>query len=310
VSRVDTSHGRSKSVTPGYLIKGVFLILVLASLWSIILPGIVAWNDQVFYDHQIVSKMPPTARRVYDDYAKQKAAVDALIIQLTSSLGNGRPTSQSVESVKALLDVQKQIQGTKGALRAEIHPFGFFGDNVNTVFVLYFILTGTLYLISPRYTKYPNLKGIFITGVTTYFLVGWPNYFRNFAFTEYLPLDFAHGRTVYSYVHWDIDKYGFLLQEVRILSMFLLSAALWQIWIKDFKTVRDFVKAWSDQPVDVEMFSERAGALGEEFSRWQVHSLLLVGGFLCWTYFFGIRSPVSQIIVMSSPPFSFTLFGR
>jgi hypothetical protein len=160
------------------------------------------------------------------------------------------------------------------------------GDNVNTVFALYFIFTGTLYLISRQKFKNHEFKQILVTGFTIYLLVGWPNYFRNFAFTEYLPFDNSHGRTVYSYVHWDIDKFGFLLQEVRILSMFLLTAALWQVWINDFKAVRNYCKVWTEKPVVLEMLGERAGALNEEFSRWQIHSLLLVGGFLCWTYFF------------------------
>jgi hypothetical protein len=112
------SRRSSRIVTPTYLIKGVFFILVLTSLWSIILPGILAWNDRVFFDHQIISKMPPNARKEYEDYAKQKATLEVLAVDLT----NWQPGSQNLGRAKDLLDFQKQLIGTKNALRCEIHP--------------------------------------------------------------------------------------------------------------------------------------------------------------------------------------------
>jgi hypothetical protein len=94
------SRPSSGIVTPTYLIKGIFLILVLTSLWSIILPGILAWNDRVFFDHQIISKMPPNARKEYENYAKQKATLEVLAVEFT----NWQSSSQNLGHAKDLLD--------------------------------------------------------------------------------------------------------------------------------------------------------------------------------------------------------------
>lgn len=38
--------------------KAIFVAVILSTLWTLVLPGIVAWNDHVFYADQVAEKLP------------------------------------------------------------------------------------------------------------------------------------------------------------------------------------------------------------------------------------------------------------
>jgi hypothetical protein len=112
----------------------------------------------------------------------------------------------------------------------------------------------------------------------------WPNWLRNFLFHDY-----ESGRVVYSYVHRDINLTSFLLQELRVLGMFILLAILWEKRLVSFSEKQAQMSAKHENELEPDHFFQRAWSLSELFSRWQADSLLLAGACLPWTYFYWLE---------------------
>lgn len=267
-------------------LKGLLVIISLAVLWVFILPGLVAWQGGVFYDHQIKAKLTCSAAHEYQKYLLRRQALDDIEAQSIERLKHASDATKPFGEVQNLTDILRAISNAKQVIRAPIHPTGFLSDEAGYVFFIHFIFLGILYLLSMPERPRISIRLALLFGLAIYTLFAWPNWLRNFILNEYFPNDPTPGRTVYAWVHWDIDPLGFSLQEARIFSMFLFDAVLWQIWISHSTWIDESARDWSAYRVKLDAFADRALLLTHEFYRWQNQSFLLICAFLPWTWFF------------------------
>jgi hypothetical protein len=260
----------------------LFFIVTLVILWVFILPGAVAWHSGLFYDYQIAAKLRGPAANAYQKYIQERNDLD----QFEAQLLKDTKTLKSPEEARALTEALKNVPLIRQSLRSPIFPTAFFSDEAAFVFFLHFLFLGTLYLLAADDRPNLSIRVTLVLGFAIYLAFTWPNWFRNFLMTEYFPDSPTPGRTVFAWVHWDIDHLGFLLQEARVLSMFLFDAVLWQVWVLHALRINEVIKNWSDSPPRLDAFADRALILSREFNRWQYQSLLLIGAFLPWTWFF------------------------
>jgi hypothetical protein len=277
-----TFHSGSEPLS---FLKAIFVLLLLTTIWIFILPGIVAWSNRVFYDDQVAKRMKEPALSAYKEYQKQRGEINEIEARLVEKLEAGAQGNAAGEEMRSLADSLKEVSGFRESLHPPVHPLGFSSDDSLIVFFVHFVFLGILYLLSARHGNRPDIATTLSIGLAIYLLFGWPNLLRNFVFTTYSPSGSATGRTVFASLHWDIDRSGFLLQEARVLSMFLFDAVLWQLWMEHLRDVTEKTRDWSFS-AKLDDFGARASLLNTEFNRWQSHSLLLIGAFLPWTWFF------------------------
>jgi hypothetical protein len=105
------------------------------------------------------------------------------------------------------------------------------------------------------------------------------NWLRNFAFYD-------EGRTIFSYVNYDISPLSFILQELRAIVMALLISVLWQQWMIYYGEVKQQFSRWEGKSSGLADISKRSHLVADMFNRWQLNSVLVVGAFLPWTFFY------------------------
>jgi hypothetical protein len=230
--------------------------------------------------------MKEPAFSVYQEYKQRRLELQEVQTGLLRKLKDYARGNGSAEQIRSLTDSIKEVSGIRESLRTPVHPLGFASDDSLIAFFIHILFLGILFLLSDRRRDKLNLATTLLIALALYLLFGWTNWVRNFVFNNYSLLGDSQGRTVFASVHWDIDPAGFLLQETRIVSMFLLDAILWQLWITHWRYVTKETSDWSSKIINLDAFGERANSLNSEFNRWQCHSLLLIGAFLPWTWFF------------------------
>jgi len=181
--------------------------------------------------------------------------------------------------------VEGQVSAAQESLRPPIYPEGFSSDVTSIVFFFFFFCTGMLCLVNRRYRDEVTFRNTLVLGVISYAGFNWTNWVRNAYMRKHFAIGLTHGRTVFAWPHWDINKLSFFLQEARALSMFLLLAFLWQAWIAAFRESVELTEKWTSQAT-IDNFGERAGLLSDRFSEWQCQSVLLVVAFLPWSLFY------------------------
>jgi hypothetical protein len=267
--------------------KATLFVVIIPIFWAVILPGVVAYRDNVFFASEVGRRLQSVAPEAWDEikkYDDEQTGYWEANKKLSQRLHEWATRDEPTLDLKTIVDMKEQIQRQQRALRPKVFLFGFFNDDVTPILFLHFLFLGTLYLSAPRHPNSIKWSRTLVIASITYLLFDWPNYFRNFLFNKYLPNYPSHGRTVFASVQWDIDSTGFFLQEARIVSMFVAYAILWQLWFAHFEHIRDITKEWSVEPIVVTKFAERSSIATVEFGRWQVSSLLLAGAFMPWTY--------------------------
>src|SRR6185312_4797303 len=94
-----------------------------------------------------------------------------------------------------------------------------------------------------------------------------------------------HGRTIYSYVNYDIDPFSYWLQELRALTFSFLLGATLTIGEEIKKENILFIKSFNGEPT-LETFVDFSLKLRDNFSKWQRNIFIIIVIFLPWTWFY------------------------
>lgn len=191
---------------------------------------------------------------------------------------------------------------------------GFRHNNTTAVFLFsYFSLAGIWLFLAPKNTAIRDVSHrcwVFVSGLVAYLpMLAW-SVLRN-----WYPDD--PKRTVISYVNLDISRFSFVLQEARILGIFLLLSVIWYKWntyAKSWRTMwrcdleyarrcaepRGSVASASAAVTEhlpgkliykeaaadrlVQRFLKRPRTVSHVFLHWQVVSFCIGLALLPWTY--------------------------
>jgi hypothetical protein len=264
------------------------LILVACFLWTIILPGAVAYYNRIFFSKDVASQLMEKQNRAAEAIKKDQDEKRALINDLNelnrtiSSLA-----SSSSSAVKPIIDAREATEQTLRRFKLKISVVGFYNDPVSIVFMLNYLALACLVLNASFDRHRINLRRTFVIGFAAYLIFTWPNFFRNFLFNQYLGEEYERSRTVYAHGQWDIDRVCFILQEARVFGMMLLLSVLWQRWSVYSAKIKDNTRKWSlDLNAIDTSAAQRALVVSEQLSRWHGHSLLLAIAFLPFSWFF------------------------
>jgi hypothetical protein len=227
-------------------------IIIFCTLWILFIPGFVAYKNNVFYGWMFKDKI-----------------ADSII------------TSRIDNSEKAVKIYQNGI--LKHSTNNEVKSVSFAGfaeNGLNYVWLeSYIILCFYAFIIYyPFSRKFLNRTVLFLTFIVLLLFLS-PNWFRNGSEIG------KYGRTIYSYVNYDIDKLSFWLQEFRAYIFSFLVAVYWyqfELRRKDsLKIIRLSIRNLN--PVGFVALAKNTKGY---FNNWQRDILVSIVLFLPWTWFF------------------------
>jgi hypothetical protein len=256
----------------------LFLFAILWLVWAAILPGVVARARGVYFDSQVEAIAVRNFSEVADDLAAHRTferTAQNLVRNASAALESELATKDGTKHFDSLYTI---VARPPKAPTRNFQVAGFQDNQTTPIFFVHFVAMSALLLWGGHRLRFGT--GLKLGGIL-FVIYEWPNWVRNFWLNT--P---SYGRKVFSYVHWDIDKVSFLLQEARVLTMTVLVALLWE---QRARTVSDYeLMARNDTSLPYEVIA-RSESLTNAFAAWQVDSILLALAFLPWTYFYWLE---------------------
>jgi hypothetical protein len=262
-------------------------IVFVAILWSLILPGVVAYHDGVFYDDDaFLTHLPSAAKAEIGQFRAEKqkqqdnlAAVDSL---LHGAFGASRSNAQDVSD---LLKTRTELAAELETMKPKVSAIPFYLNPQMLLWPAIYSALGLLVFVVPPYfvRQQPisdRIRKSLVLGLMIYVVYEWPLWMRN-VFT-------AHGRTVYGYPNIDVDKGSFIMQELVIGGFCMLLGFLWAQWTCFFNLSASASKRKQapDDSWKAAFDAARVNEVSLLFTHWQVASLILGAGFFFFTQFF------------------------
>lgn len=265
-----------------------------ALIWTVFIPGLIAWRGGVFYSEDIEKRLPPKARQSLDDNLRdQQLLIDstrqaesraiALIGSVASTEKTSiKPSEDALSSAKLLLDIHTHLE-TDLIHRTPpivVAPF-FLNPQLWLWPAIYFCLGIITFLLKPSAslfgaTKSLSLPRTILLASTIYVLYEWPLWARNFIFG-------SHGRTLFAYTNFDIHPPSFVMQEAVIFVFCFLLARIWLQW---FLLPLASLKRRSHTAVAKALDECTLNNLSEMLFCWQYTSVVLALGFGFFSNFF------------------------
>lgn len=204
------------------------MIAILGVIWNVIVPGVGAYIDRVFYYEDVESKFPHHSTKAAASYQAYKQSRDnytQLIshadTQINHILKKGGENAELVN----LLALRETYQREAVKLKSPILISPFYGNRSTYYFlVCCTFLSISIFLLNPEISRSLNKRKLVLFTLFIYIGLVFTNWLRNFAFYD-------EGRTIFSYVNYDISPLSFVLQELRAIVMALLISVLWQQWM-------------------------------------------------------------------------------
>jgi hypothetical protein len=224
-------------------------IILISIVWIFFIPGLVAFKNNVFYSWMFKDKIS-----------------DSLIISRVKN--SGSTTSFYPKDTK-----EAPIKKVK------ITFSGFADHALNFIWLNSYIILGVfLFIIYPIYLRQCFKWKTLFLGIGVLLLFHMPNWFRNSELGNM-------GRTIYSYVNYDIDKQSFWLQELRGYLFSILLASFWAIGEIQLRRITAKVNS-IDKDVSFDSLALLAFRVKRSFYQWQRDILLVLILFLPWTWFY------------------------
>jgi hypothetical protein len=261
-------------------------ILTIIVLWNIFVPGLVAYLDGVFYSDDIEAKFPKhsiKAAESYNLYKQTRVSYNQLISNTDIKINDILQKQDGFTDLETLLKLRETYRNDLTRLKSPIIVSPFYNNRSAYYFlVCYIFLSISIFLLKPESSTKLNRKKILQSTLFVY--IGWTftTWLRNFVFYD-------DGRTIFSYVNYDISPSSFILQEFRTLVMAFLVAVLWQQWIKYYDKVCQETASWENDSASLLSMIKRADVVSNMFNKWQVNSVIIVAAFLPWTFFYWIN---------------------
>jgi hypothetical protein len=141
----------------------VGLIVALCFIWTIILPGAVAYHNGVFYSGDIASRLTNgktkdvASATIEADENNKRALINGLN-ELNRQLGALELTKEpSSNSIKQIIDAREQALQALRNFTPKITIEGFYDDFVNVIFLLNYLALAFLIVFGTA-TKRPGVS--------------------------------------------------------------------------------------------------------------------------------------------------------
>jgi hypothetical protein len=183
--------------TPGGMLFGIGLIITACFLWAVIIPGIAAYRDKVFFSSdvasQLLAKSHAASEIIKDDQSHKQALKDeprelniqiAALVRLAGA-GLGQATS-SAPLIRTLIDARDKSQQDLKDFKGRLNVVGFYADQSLIIFLLNYLSLAWLVCMMLCCKHQIFAWRTFAISLGAYVIFTWPNYLRNFEFNQYL----------------------------------------------------------------------------------------------------------------------------
>ncbi len=264
-------------------------IVLGAIIWTLLLPGIIAYVDGVLYDDaSFLNHLPVDAQLQIKAFQHENEQFRSNIEKIELALRE-ELTRKPAVNAKEVAELYRLWSTMKRDLEASKPPISVIPFYLNPQMLLwpaiYSSLAILIFVIPPYFVERQSLLERIIKplllGFLIYFLYEWPLWARNVFKT--------HGRKVYAYPNFDVDQGSFLSQELVILGFSVLLGFLWAQWTSFFKIAKGKSQKDDlcyDDPVRKAFDVRAASQISLLFTHWQFASLILAAGFFFFTQFF------------------------
>jgi hypothetical protein len=252
-------------------------LLAITLVWTLLIPGAVAYGEGVFYSVEIPSAAVEQ-REQLTRYSDQRATFEGLRAQVDGRLhlaANGKVE----DDIERLLSVHDHIQRELNGLSNPISLLPFYGNPSWCFWAsAYFGLSALGLFLARRPARWFTPRSI-AAAAAAYFMFSSTSWLRNFGLG-------SKGRTIFSYVNYDIGRWSFVLQEIRGLGICILLVVAWRAWSEHYASVVTDINNW-DRPTEaLDDVAQRASRIRNLFFEWKLASVCVVMAFLPWTYFY------------------------
>lgn len=264
-------------------LKRLLFIVFLSCLWNMVIPGIVAYVDGVYFSSQVAAKIPShskNALKIYQEYKRRQGLYNSQIDEIDQRLISLQKQN-NYNDITSLVGLRNTYLNELKNLKCPI-LIGAYNDNKSVYYTLSsYIILGVLIFILLR--AYPIRSSFYlkllVVSLTIYFLWMFSNWIRNFLFYD-------EGRSLFIYVNFDISPASFWLQESRIFGICILISIL---WLKLNDLISQQIIKINDAPVNYSVLIRQSKELNEIFTFWQIASVFVVLTFLPWTLLYWVN---------------------
>jgi hypothetical protein len=218
-----------------------------------------------------------------DDYANRLHSVEDA---LRAALGN-----RDFAQLQALNNLRTTYETELLKLKDPIVISPFYQNRSIFYFLIAHLALGLVIILARGDDSFsPRLKLLLPLGIILYVLFMSTNWLRNFLFYD-------EGRTIFSFVNFDLSPLSFFIQEFQAFVLSVMIAYYWMQLSHIHKTSFDETTKWHAGSFSHEEDSETLRIAGSASNfinklifRWQVSSVLIVCAFLPWTLFYWVNS--------------------
>ncbi|WP_448698158.1 hypothetical protein ACFGVR_15160 [Mucilaginibacter sp. AW1-3] len=257
------------------LLKAV-LVVVIALLFGLIIPGIVAAGGGVFYESTLIGHMPVKAQRSF----RAGQATEALLKAKLNEIDSALKKSTSPGMLSTLVKDESAIRSELKTSHTAVVPAPFYLNPIMLVWVAQYTSLGWLLLIlipiKNRIIQYrKDVLQFVVFVVLIYAVYEWTVWMRNFVLGD-------ENRFVYSFANYDICAASFVMQEINTLIFAILLALVWMAWLHYVKECRD-EKPDSAHVAEGLTDPQSHDRLLRTYIHWQACSIGLALGFINFT---------------------------
>lgn len=255
------------------------LVALCALLVTVFVPGFIAKRHGVFFDEDVRSKLPKAASQSLGQYENERKRLNGELDGVKKRF-NGLDSVGQERDVDLYTHLLAQREKEVGAIKPPIYTIGFFLSPQMLLWPAIYTSLGCLLICfeSPRLERMKRKHVLVLLGLGSliYVYYEWPLWARNFLLG-------SHGRTVFAFTNYDIDKASFLTQEGMIAGFAFLLAAVWMKWSYIAEEQQETLKRESGKGYFNPALLSRVQSV---FSLWILSSLVLALGFAYFTTFF------------------------
>lgn len=252
-------------------------ILVASVIWTLVIPGSVAYMEGVFYEVTLPSSAVEQKREL-QEFTNYRSTLEGIRGRLDAELGMVA-RGQSPQDPARLFTTREQVVRELREVSPPIATLPFFGNPSWCYWAAVYAGLGILGLLLVERPTRLFSKHSMVAGVSAYVAFASASWARNFAFG-------SHGRTIFSYVNHDIGPWSYSLQELRALGMCILLAIVWRSWNRRHASVVVEMNRSNVSEATLVQAVRHSSRIRDIFSNWQVASVCVVVAFLPWTYFY------------------------
>ena len=263
------------------LIKQILLLFVLTLLLDLALPAIGAAVTHVFFLEEIKA-LPSHSTSASENrqlYLQKKNDYENRLSIIEKALRNS-VEDRDYAPLQALNTLRATYKADLLRLKDPIVISPFYQNRSTFYFLVAHLALGLDIITRTSYSLSPKVKQLVPLAALLYILFDSTNWLRNFVF-------YNEGRTVFSFVNFDLSPLCFFIQELQALVLCLMIAYYWIYLFNVYRFSFEKTRTWQTGELSLEGFQLTLKVVGgasdfinDLLFRWQTSSLLIVCAFL------------------------------